>query len=160
MWWVIIVVACFLVPQPGSDDPFTQNLSRTFYDGGFEDHMSKSEAARILGVRENASRDRVLERYRTLMKINHPDRGGSPLLSLKVNEAKELLSKTAQKDDGADGGSSSSSRGSSSASSSTGRKPGTRWNKYLSHVNISFPIPLSLSFPCIPAWLLSSTIDF
>lgn len=81
-------------------DAHTATLSKAFYEGGFEDKMSRSEAARILGVRESANRDRILERYRSLMKINHPDRGGSPMLSLKVNEAKELLAKTAKEGDG------------------------------------------------------------
>lgn len=73
--------------------------------------MTKREAALILGVRETANKDRILERYRTLMKINHPDRGGSPLLSLKINEAKGLLVKaSSSKEEGTKGAGRASSR--------------------------------------------------
>jgi hypothetical protein len=67
-----------------------------FHEGGFLDKMDRREAALILGVREGASRERVMLRYRQLMKVNHPDLGGSPYVSTKINEAKELLSKTAR----------------------------------------------------------------
>lgn len=80
-------------PIPGSADPHTQQLARTFYEGGFEDKMTRQEASRILGCRESSPKEKVLERYRNLMKINHPDLGGSPLLAHKVNEAKDLLTK-------------------------------------------------------------------
>lgn len=70
--------------QPG-------RIAKKFYEGGFENPMSKREAALILGCRQSAQRDKIMERYRLLMKVNHPDLGGSPFLSQKVNEAKELL---------------------------------------------------------------------
>ena len=68
-------------------------FAKNFYDGGFQDKMDKREAALILGVRESSTGDRIKERHRKIMLINHPDRGGSPLLTAKINEAKELLMK-------------------------------------------------------------------
>ena len=66
--------------------------SKRFYDGGFEEEMTRREAALILGVRETSSRDRVREAHRGLMLLNHPDKGGSIFLTAKINEAKDKLS--------------------------------------------------------------------
>ncbi|KDO33334.1 hypothetical protein SPRG_02142 [Saprolegnia parasitica CBS 223.65] len=71
---------------------FNFNMSyRNFYDGPFEDKMTRREAALILGVRENASPDRIRNAHRKLLISNHPDTGGSTFLSTKINEAKEML---------------------------------------------------------------------
>ncbi len=64
---------------------------RNFYDGPFEDQMTRREAALILGVRESASPDRIRNAHRKLLIANHPDTGGSTFISTKINEAKELL---------------------------------------------------------------------
>lgn len=68
-------------------------FARSYYDGGFEDKMTKREAALILGIRESASTDRIKEAYRKLLPLNHPDRGGSAYVATKINEAKDLLLK-------------------------------------------------------------------
>eukprot|EP00750_Incisomonas_marina_P028716 INCI6855.1.p1 GENE.INCI6855.1~~INCI6855.1.p1 ORF type:complete len:177 (-),score=25.76 INCI6855.1:80-610(-) len=62
-----------------------------FYEGGFEDEMTRREAALILGVRESADKKRVQKAYRRLLTLNHPDAGGSTFLATKINEAKDML---------------------------------------------------------------------
>lgn len=72
-------------------------LGRPFYKGGFESKMTRKEAALILELNErslgrgDAMKDKIRKNHRKLMLLNHPDRGGSPYLATKVNEAKELL---------------------------------------------------------------------
>ena len=72
---------------------FASFFARTFYDGGFEDKMTKREAALILGVRESATPERIKDAHRRILLLNHPDLGGSAFIAAKVNEAKALLLK-------------------------------------------------------------------
>ena len=69
------------------------DVGTKYYEGGFEDTMTRREAALILGVRESSSPARVKDAHRKLLILNHPDTGGSTFLALKLNEAKELLLK-------------------------------------------------------------------
>ncbi|KAF1411151.1 hypothetical protein FQV23_0001565, partial [Spheniscus humboldti] len=64
----------------------TSSLS-SYYKGGFEQKMSRREASLILGVRTA---------HRRIMILNHPDKGRSPYLATKINEAKDLLESTAK----------------------------------------------------------------
>lgn len=73
-------------------------FAKVYYEGGFESPMTKREAALILGCRESASKEKILDRYRVLIRLNHPDMGGSPLIAAKINEAKNLLSLEARSD--------------------------------------------------------------
>mmetsp|Transcript_15376 Transcript_15376/g.27804 ORF Transcript_15376/g.27804 Transcript_15376/m.27804 type:complete len:218 (-) Transcript_15376:1781-2434(-) len=72
---------------------FDAGVGSKYYEGGFEDEMTRREAALILGVRESSSTKRIKEAHRRLLILNHPDTGGSTYMAGKINEAKELLLK-------------------------------------------------------------------
>nr|XP_046260226.1 dnaJ homolog subfamily C member 15 [Scatophagus argus] len=65
----------------------------SYYKGGFEQKMSKREASLILGISPVSTKTKVREAHRRIMVLNHPDKGGSPYLAAKINEAKDLLDK-------------------------------------------------------------------
>ncbi|XP_010667930.1 mitochondrial import inner membrane translocase subunit TIM14-1 [Beta vulgaris subsp. vulgaris] len=64
---------------------------RKFYEGGFQQTMTRREAALILGVRESTALEKVKEAHRRVMIANHPDAGGSHYMASKINEAKDMM---------------------------------------------------------------------
>lgn len=73
---------------------FTKTGPRGFYTGGFGPRMTKKEALQVLNLRENTlTQTKLKEVHRKIMLLNHPDRGGSPYLATKINEAKAELEK-------------------------------------------------------------------
>ena len=63
------------------------------FPGGFPKVISKAEAYQILNLDTNATKDEISKRHRKLLMLNHPDKGGSTFIALKINEAKEALTK-------------------------------------------------------------------
>ncbi|KAF5391687.1 hypothetical protein D9757_002394 [Collybiopsis confluens] len=62
--------------------------------GGFNTKMDRKEAVAILGLKDGPQlRTKLKDAHRQIMLANHPDRGGSPYLASKINEAKDLLDK-------------------------------------------------------------------
>ncbi|KAG7900239.1 hypothetical protein KL935_002982 [Ogataea polymorpha] len=72
-----------------SKDPFWM------YKGGFYEKMNETEALLILEIQPDEilhlTHDTVKKRHRKMMLLNHPDKGGSEYLALKINRAKEVL---------------------------------------------------------------------
>lgn len=85
----IIIYFCFLAAVS------LQRLDSNskYYKGGFESKMSRREAALILGVSPNAQSKKIKDAHKRIMLLNHPDRGGSPYIAAKINEAKDLIEK-------------------------------------------------------------------
>lgn len=59
----------------------------------FTGAMSIEEAEKILEVDKNASREEIIKAHKNMIRVAHPDHGGSAYLSQQINRAKEVLLK-------------------------------------------------------------------
>jgi len=53
--------------------------------------MTASEAAEILGLAPDATKEEIIKQHKRLIQRLHPDRGGSDALAAKINEARDIL---------------------------------------------------------------------
>ncbi len=53
--------------------------------------MSIEEACQILGVKSTASKEEIMQAFKKLMMVNHPDKGGSEYIAAKIIQAKKTL---------------------------------------------------------------------
>ena len=67
-----------------------------FHYGGFEQKMSVPEAMMILGIQDlnRLTAADLRSMHRKTMLLNHPDRGGSSYIAMKINEARDVLQAT------------------------------------------------------------------
>ncbi len=56
-------------------------------------NMSRDEALKILGLDSEVSEDEINKAYQKLMKLIHPDKGGSEYFAQKLNAARDKLLK-------------------------------------------------------------------
>lgn len=65
------------------------------YPGGFYPRMTESEALLILNISptdiEQLDDIMLKSKHRKAMIKNHPDKGGSPYVAIKINEARDVL---------------------------------------------------------------------
>lgn len=87
----------------GSDAPTTAARptdGRTHHNGNGHDRdrtaapLSEAEALEILGLGADATDWQINDAHRRLVQLIHPDRGGSHYLTVKINQAKDLLLNT------------------------------------------------------------------
>lgn len=74
----------------GADTGFTSLRAKVFM-GPFQSEMNSREANLILGLKDKATKEKILSAHKRLMLLNHPDNGGSTYIATKVNQAKEHL---------------------------------------------------------------------
>jgi DnaJ homolog subfamily C member 19 len=55
--------------------------------------MGKAEAAKLLGVANDADTDTILDAHRRLITKVHPDAGGNAELASRINQARDTLLK-------------------------------------------------------------------
>ncbi len=53
--------------------------------------MTRDEAYAVLGLAPGASKQAIKEAHRRLMRVNHPDHGGSTWVAARLNQARDVL---------------------------------------------------------------------
>jgi hypothetical protein len=83
------------LPKPGGSVQRTDASTRANGNGHdcvpLPPAMSQAEALEILGLAAGATEWDITDAHRRLVQMIHPDRGGSHYLTVKINQAKDVL---------------------------------------------------------------------
>ncbi len=83
------------LPKPAATVLRTDATTRANGNGGDRaraaPEMSQPEALEILGLAASATESDIADAHRRLVQLIHPDRGGSHYLTVKINQAKDVL---------------------------------------------------------------------
>lgn len=69
----------------------TEGLPSTKSLNGFGPTMTRHEALEVLNLHGHVTKAEVQKCHRALMARHHPDKGGSPYIATKINEARDFL---------------------------------------------------------------------
>ena len=90
---LVAIVAPFLFRHLGSISYVARIFHKNSQAKSVDKAMGKREAAEVLGVSIDASKEEISKKYKKLMKAVHPDMDGSEYMSSLINNAKDILLK-------------------------------------------------------------------
>ncbi len=74
-----------------TDQRASDRNSESYWNGNNKSELSSPDALRILGLKRGASQETIKQSYRRLVKLHHPDLGGSADKFRKISEAYQYL---------------------------------------------------------------------
>lgn len=92
----ITFMGCFATAYvvAGAYKKYSGSSAGKYFKGGFDPKINAKEALRILDLKESTlNMKKLKDNHRRIMLLNHPDKGGSPYVATKINEAKDFLIK-------------------------------------------------------------------
>ena len=88
----IAIITSFLAPVAyWLKNSLLFHQGKDYTSSNSRDTMSPQEAAELLGVTLDSSKSEVEEAFKRLIKLNHPDKGGSKYIASKLIQARETL---------------------------------------------------------------------
>jgi DnaJ family protein C protein 19 len=79
------------VPQPRPGGSARRSESSSGSGRGGRGPMSREEAYAVLGLAPGASPEAIRAAHKRLMRVAHPDQGGSDWLAARINQARDVL---------------------------------------------------------------------
>ena len=87
--WSWVGLAGPTSPKPGAAKPGTSQGPRR--PAASSSAMSRDEALKVLGLQPSATKADIHAAYLRLMRLAHPDQGGSDWLAARINQARDVL---------------------------------------------------------------------